>query len=208
MTSPDSQKARIRHPLRANGLTALALLFLTIGLFIAFAFELASGGGDWPVIGGTAAAMVICFLLWARENHIANTAANAPRPPRHDLSAIRTIPVQAGMGLGYAATVLVSALYVPGLDGFFKGFLQSLPIGFLAGWVVVWIYVIRESDEMIRHLMILSTAVSAGAVLLAVTVWGLLAMHSDLPGVAEIYLFPAFAIVYAVVSAFLTRRYA
>ena len=39
----------------------LALLFLTIGLFIAFAFELAGGAADWPVIGGTAAAMCDLF---------------------------------------------------------------------------------------------------------------------------------------------------
>lgn len=207
MTSSDTPSPRVRHPLRANGVISLALLFLTFGLFIAFAFELAGGAQDIAVLAVTGVATLASFLLWMRENHIANTAANAPKPPRHDLSAVRTIPVQAGMGLGYAATVLVSALYAQDLSGFLKGFLQSLPIGFLGGWVVVWIYVIRESDEMIRHLMILSTAISAGAVLLAVTVWGLLAMHTNLPGVAMIYLFPAFALLYALVSMIVTRRY-
>lgn len=208
MTSPDIHNARIRHPIRATGTLAILLLFLTIGVFVVFMFELASREASLLTLAGLGAATLACFLLWVRENHIASTAANAPATPRHELKAAWLIPMQAGVVMAYVAAVMASIHYVPGLSGFPKGFLQSLPIGFFIGWTVIWVYIVIESDEMIRSLMITATAIAAGFVVAAATVWGLIALHTPVSDLPLIYLFPAFATIYGIAAAFLTRRYA
>lgn len=207
MSASQNDMARERHPVRASGMLAIAVLFLTIGLFVVFAFELASGEASLPTLAGLGAATLISFLVWVRENHIANTAANAPATPRHELKAAWVIPLQAGLVMAYVAAVIVSIHQVPEMSGFWKGFLQSAPIGLFAGWSVVWVYIVVESDEMIRSLMITATAIAAGAVVAAATVWGLIALHTPLIELPLIYLFPAFAMIYGFAAAFLTRRY-
>ena len=164
--------ARVRHPVRASGTLALLLLFLTIGLFAAFALEMASGFDDPVLLGVTGVATLASFLLWVRENRIAQSAANAPATPRHEIKAIVFIPLQVALAMAYVGALLAARHYVPELGGFVKGLLQSLPIGLVAGWVVVWVYILIESDEMIGRLMITATAISAGAVLCLATFWG------------------------------------
>lgn len=205
MTSSDHDRARVRHPIRATGTLAILLLFVTIGLFVAFAFELA-GGGEPAVLAVTGGGTLISFLLWARENRIAQLAANAPAAPRHEIKAAWLIPLQAGLVMAYVGAVLASIHFVPELSGFPKGFIQSLPVGLFAGWTVIWVYIIMESDEMIRSLMIKATAISAGAVLGLATFWALVTLNSDVPEFGAIFLFPAFAAVYGVVATLLTRR--
>lgn len=207
MTGAPRKEARVRHPVRASGTLALLVLFFTIALFMAFAFELADGADDPVILIVLAGATVASFALWVRENRIAQTAANAPATPRRELKAALLIPLQAGIVMAYVAALLAALHYVPELDGFFKGMLQSLPVGLVAGWVVVWIYIIVESDEMIRQLMITATAISAGAVLCLATFWALITLHTGLPPFGALYLFPAFAGLYGVASAILIRRH-
>lgn len=206
MTEKPRMEARTLHPIRASGTLALILLFLMIGLFMAFAFELADGADDPVILVVLAAATLGVFGLWVRENRISQRAANAPATPRREMKAALLIPLQAGIVMAYVAALLAAMRFVPELDGFFKGMLQSLPVGLVAGWVVVWIYIILESDEMIRRLMTTATAISAGGVLCAATFWALVTLHADLPAFDAIYLFPAFAALYGVVSAFLIQR--
>ncbi|AZU04804.1 hypothetical protein X907_2289 [Glycocaulis alkaliphilus] len=194
------------HPIRATGTLAFLLLLLTICLFIAFMFALVGRGGEPVVLAVTGGATIASFFLWVRENRIAQMAANAPAAPRHEIKASWLIPLQAGLVMAYVAALMASIHYVPGLDGFLKGLVQSLPIGLVAGWVVVWVYIIVESDEMIRSLMITATAISAGAVLCLVTFWALVTLHASLPAFDAIFLFPAFATIYGVAAAILTSR--
>lgn len=207
MTPSRNPDARLRHPIRASGTLAILLLFLTIGFLVVFAFELAGGEASLPTLAGLGAATLISFLVWVRENHIASTAANAPAAPRHELKAASVIPLQAGLVMAYVAAVTGSVHYAPEMSGFWKGFLHSAPIGLFAGWTVVWIYIVVESDEMIRSLMITATAIAAGAVVGAATVWGLIALHTPVGDLPLIFLFPAFAMIYGFAAAYLTRRY-
>lgn len=208
MTSnSDTANARRLHPIRASGTLALTLLFTFIGAFIAFAFALAEGQ-DWIMISVLGAGAALTFLLWMRENHMAVTASNAARPNRSEMRALRMMPVQIVLVLIYVVAVQVSANYAPGLSGFIKGVLQSLPIGVLAGWLVAFVYIIIESDEMVRRMQTIATAIGAGATLVAATVWGLIAMHAGLPDFASVFLFPAFAAFYALTSVWVTRRFA
>ncbi|MFC4725090.1 hypothetical protein AB6B38_08100 [Glycocaulis abyssi] len=206
MTSSRNAPARVRHPIRTTGTLAILLLLLTVGLFVAFTFALVGRAGGPVTLSVTCGATIVSFLLWARENRIAQMAANAPAAPRHEIKAAWLIPLQTGLVMAYVAALMASIHYVPGLDGFLKGFIQSLPIGLVAGWVVVWIFIIVESDEMIRLLMITATAISAGAVLCLATFWALVTLNSDLPEFGAIFLFPAFATIYGVVAGILTRR--
>jgi hypothetical protein len=207
MNSSQDKLARVRHPVRASGTLAILALFLTIGIFMAFAFELAGGTADPVILAVTGGATIVSFFFWVRENRIAQLAANAPRAPRHEIKASWLIPLQAGLVMAYVAALLAAIHYVPELSGFPKGLLQSLPIGLVAGWVVVWIYIVVESDEMIRSLMITATAIAAGAVVGAATVWGLIALHTPVGDLPLIFLFPAFAMIYGFAAAYLTRRY-
>ncbi len=205
-THSDTANARRLHPIRASGTLALILLFIFIGFFIAFAFALAEGQ-DWTmvsVLGGGAAVM---FLVWLRENHMAVTASNAARPSRSEMRALRMMPVQVALVLIYVVAVQVSTHYPPGLSGFIKGVLQSLPIGVLSGWLVAFVYIIIESDEMVRRMQTIATAIGAGATLVLATAWGLVAMHAGLPDFPSVFLFPAFAVFYAVAGLVVTRRF-
>jgi hypothetical protein len=206
MTSDfDTANARRLHPVRASGTLALILLFTFIGVFIAFAFALAEGE-DWTMISVLGAGAALTFLAWMRENHMATTASNAARPSRTEMRALRMMPVQIILVLLYVVAVQVSVNYAPGLSGFVKGALQSLPIGLLAGWLVAFVYIIIESDEMVRRIQTIATAIGAGATLTAATVWGLVAMHAGPPDFASVFLFPAFAAFYALASVWVTRR--
>ncbi|MCH8489218.1 MAG: hypothetical protein LAT81_04710 [Oceanicaulis sp.] len=199
--------AKRLHPIRASGTLALILLFTFIGAFIAFAFALAEGE-DWTLISVLGAGAALMFLLWLRENHMAMSAANAVRPSRTEMRALRMMPVQVVLVLLYVVAVQVSVNYAPGLSGFVKGALQSLPIGLLAGWLVAFVYIIIESDEMVRRMQTIATAMGAGATLVAATGWGLVAMHAGLPDFASVFLFPAFAVFYTLASVWVTRRFA
>ncbi|MCC5996559.1 MAG: hypothetical protein JJU18_09355 [Oceanicaulis sp.] len=207
ISDPDTANARRLHPIRASGTVALILLFIFIGAFTAFAFALAEGEG-WTMISALAAGAVVMFFLWMRENHMAITASNAARPNRTELRTLRMLPVQVVLVLLYVVAVQASAAYAPGLSGFIKGALQSLPIGLLAGWLVAFVYTIVESDEMVRRMQTMATAIGAGATLTAATVWGLIAMHAGLPDFASVFLFPAFAVFYTLAELVLTRRFA
>lgn len=208
MTSnSDAPNARRLHPIRASGTLALILLFGFIGFFIAFAFALAEGE-DWimtAILGGGAVGL---FFLWIRENHMAITAANAARPARSEMRTLRMIPFQIALVLLYVVAVQVSVHHAPGLSGAIKGALQSLPIGVLCGWLVAFVYLIVESDEMVRRMQTIATAIGAGATLVLATVWGLVAMHAGLPDFPSVFLFPAFAVFYAVAGLIVTRRFA
>ncbi len=208
MTSQsDTGAARRLHPIRASGTLALIFLFMFIGVFIAFAFALAEGE-DWTMVGLLGAGSVLMFLVWLRENHVAVTASNAPHQSRSEMRALRMMPVQVALVLIYVVAVQVSVHYAPGLPGFIKGALQSLPIGVLAGWLVAFVYMVIESDEMVRRMQTIATAIGAGATLVAATVWGLIAMHKGLPDFASVFLFPAFAVFYTLASVWVTRRFA
>ncbi|KAA5800982.1 hypothetical protein F1654_13045 [Alkalicaulis satelles] len=204
--TPDNHPARPLHPIRASGTLALIFLFIFIGLFIAFTFAIASED-SWKVIAGLGAGSVVMFALWARENHMAVTAPNTPRPARSELRTLKMMPVQVALVILYVGAVVASGSYAPQLSGFLKGMLQSLPIGLLAGWVVAFVYIIVESDEMVRRMHVLAVAIGAGATLLAATVWGLVTMHTGQADFASIYLFPAFAVFHSIASALVSRRF-
>lgn len=208
MTPYDKTARRVRHPIRATGTLAIVLLFITVGLFVAFTVELVGSSADPAVLAATGGATIVSFFLWVRENRIAQTAANAPAAPRHEIKASWLIPLQTGLVMAYVAAVMASIHYVPDLSGFPKGFVQSLPVGLFAGWTVIWVYIIAESDEMIRSLMIKATAISAGAVLGLATFWALVTLNSDLPEFGALFLFPAFATIYGIAAMLLIRRYA
>lgn len=207
MTSkPDTANARRLHPIRASGTLALIFLFMFIGTFIAFAFALAEGQ-DWTMISVLGGGAALTFLVWMRENHMAITASNAARPNRTEMRVLRIMPMQVILVLLYVVAVQVSVNHAPGLSGFIKGALQSLPIGLLAGWLVAFVYIIIESDELVRRMQTIATAIGAGATLVAATLWGLIAMHAGLPDFASVFLFPAFAVFYALASVWVTRRF-
>lgn len=208
MTSnSDTANARRLHPIRASGTLALILLFAFIGFFIAFAFALAEGD-DWTMIGILGGGAAGLFFLWIWENHMAITASNAARPARTEMRTLRMIPFQIALVLLYVVAVQVSVHHAPGLSGAIKGALQSLPIGVLCGWLVAFVYLIVASDEMVRRMQTIATAIGAGATLVLATVWGLVAMPAGLPDFPSVFLFPAFAVFYAVAGLVVTRRYA
>ncbi|MGY6627555.1 MAG: hypothetical protein ACXIVL_03495 [Oceanicaulis sp.] len=205
-SSSETPNVRRLHPIRASGTLALILLFTFIGVFIAFAFALAEGEG-WTLISVLGAGAALTFLVWMRENHMAITASNAARPNRTEMRVLRIMPMQVILVLLYVVAVQVSVNHAPGLSGFIKGALQSLPIGLLAGWLAAFVYIIIESDELVRRMQIIATAMGAGATLVAATVWGLIAMHAGLPDFASVFLFPAFAVFYTLASVWVTRRF-
>jgi len=60
---------------------------------------------------------------------------------------------------------------------------------------------------MVRRMQTIATAIGAGATLVLATVWGLVAMHAGLPDFPSVFLFPAFAVCYAVAGLVVTRRF-
>jgi hypothetical protein len=81
--------------------------------------------------------------------------------------------------------------------------LVALPSLALAGWAWVFGAMIHSSDEMMRELRTRAVALSAGAVLVLATIWGLFASLTGLPAFPGFLLMPGFVLAYVVALAIL-----
>ncbi len=206
MSKGDETHSEPMHPARASGTVAFLLLLGFIGVFIAFTFVLFTGEA-WLGAAELGVCAALVFVLWARENYRVNTLAGTGQPPRSEIRSLRWVPLQVALVLLYVLAVNVSVTHAPQAPTLLQSGLHSLPVGLLLGWVAVFAYSIVKSDEMVRRMETIATAIGAGATLLSATVWGLMAAPMGLPDFATVFLFPAFAVFYSTALAVISRRF-
>jgi hypothetical protein len=115
--------------------------------------------------------------------------------------------IQGLIMVGFGLVVAIVATKLPQVDEtWLRWLLAAIPVALLAWWAWEFYKMVRDDDEMMRVIVLRSTAISGVLVLLGGTVWGLLEKLLGIPPLWGFLLLPAFAVVYGVTSFIETRR--
>jgi uncharacterized membrane protein len=112
-----------------------------------------------------------------------------------------------GLLAGFAAVMLATTSILHRIQTPWQRWLLAIgPVALLALWAWEFLRLIRSSDEMMQAMHLRAIAISAGTVLLAASLWDIVARLAPAPGVPAFLLLPASAVVYGVAVAILTPR--
>src|SRR5688572_28722565 len=97
--------------------------------------------------------------------------------------------------LAFAVSIFVAVRFAPGAPPALRWGLVALPnvLLTLAAWEFV--RMVRNDDEMMQLLYLRAISISAGLVIVAGTIWGLIEVLIDVPGFPAFLLGPAFAAI-------------
>lgn len=84
--------------------------------------------------------------------------------------------------------------------------LAAAPVGVLVLWAWSFFRVIRDDDEMMQAFYLRLIAISAMLVVFGATAWGIVERLLGAPPLPGFLLLPAFAVVYGVATAVMSRR--
>ena len=108
--------------------------------------------------------------------------------------------------LAFAGSVVIAVRYGPGAPQALRWALVALPPALLGFAAWEFVRIVRKDDEMMQLLYLRAISISAGVVLLAGTIWGMIEILLGLPGFPAFLLLPAFAVIYGVVFGVLSSR--
>jgi len=130
--------------------------------------------------------------------------ANRLSPP--DAARRRYNIVHTLLMLAFAGSIFIAVRLGPAATPALRWILVALPPVLLA--VAAWEFVrmVRKDDEMMQLLYLRAVSISAGAVLVAGTIWGMIEVLLGMPAFPAFLLLPAFAVIYGVVFSVLSSR--
>ncbi|HEY6816439.1 MAG TPA: hypothetical protein VI168_12940 [Croceibacterium sp.] len=106
----------------------------------------------------------------------------------------------------FAGSIVAVARFGPGAAPALRWALVALPAVLLALAVWEFVRMVRRDDEMMQLLYLRAVSISAGAVLVAGTIWGMIEVLLGTPAFPAFLLLPAFATIYGVVFSVLSSR--
>jgi hypothetical protein len=125
---------------------------------------------------------------------VTKTPLSAPDAAHRRFVIVHTI-LFTGFAVVMAAVVpILARVHAPWL----RWLIALGPVVLLALWGWEFVRMIRRSDEMMRATHMRAVAISAGPVLLAGSLWDILARLLPAPGIPMFLMLPAAAIVYGV----------
>jgi len=108
--------------------------------------------------------------------------------------------------LAFAGSIVTAARFGPGAAPALRWALMALPPLLLALAVWEFVRMVRKDDEMMQLLYLRAVSTSAGVVLVAGTIWGMIEVLMGSPGFPSFRWFLAFAVVYGFVFSLLSSR--
>jgi len=132
------------------------------------------------------------------------------RPPLStpDAARRRFMVIQMVVLAAFAVVMIATATIMQRIDSPTHRWLYAAgPVAILILWAWEFFRMIRRDDEMMQVIHLRAVALSAGLVLLAASLWGILERLLQAPGLPNFLLLPAFAVVYSVaIIRFTSRR--
>ncbi len=145
--------------------------------------------------------LVIPFLISSHRRAV----EKGPPSPALDMFNFQVMAGVGALVLVLAISFSVYRALPPGAPWLWPlGLATAAPLLFL-----IWAtgrYLIRETDEYLRHLMTMSALIGLAAVLVLATVWGSLENFGLAPHMRPWLLVPAFAVAYGIGRAWLEER--
>lgn len=177
----------------SSGIQFLLLLSWVISFVLAAQLFVRSEALLWPIIAAIICAVCLAAWLW-RMRRAGRASGNATERAFGRFTLFHTLLI-----LAYALGLVLAMSWLDGAtQPVVRIGLIALPSLALAGWAWVFGAMIYSSDEMMRELRTRAVALSAGAVLVLATLWGLFASLTSLPAFPGFLLMPGFALVYVV----------
>jgi hypothetical protein len=124
-----------------------------------------------------------------------------------DAARRRYFVVQIAIAAAFALAIIAADTFMSRTQGEpQRWLLAAAPVGVLVLWAREFFRVIRDDDEMMQALYLRGIAISGMLVLFGGTTWGMLERLLGVPTFPGFLLLPAFAALYGVTSAVLSRR--
>lgn len=124
-----------------------------------------------------------------------------------DAARRRYMVVQLAIAITFALTIIAAGVLMPHAQGELQRWLvTSAPVGVLVLWAWALFRVISHDDEMMQAFHLRLIAISAMLVVFAGTAWGIVERLLAAPPLPAFLLLPAFAVVYGVATAVMSRR--
>lgn len=123
-----------------------------------------------------------------------------------DAARRRYLMAQTGLAAAFAVATVGASALIAWVEGPQRWLLAAAPVAVLAVWAWEFYRVVRDDDEMMQALYLRTAAISGMLVLFAATAWGLVERLLGAPAFPGFLLLPAFALLYGLVSALLSRR--
>lgn len=124
-----------------------------------------------------------------------------------DAARRRYFVVQNAIAAAFVLAIIAAATLMSRAQGEpQRWLLAAAPVGVLVLWAREFFRVIRDDDEMMQALYLRGIAISGMLVLFGGTAWGILERLLGAPAFPGFLLLPAFAALYGVTSAVLSRR--
>ncbi len=124
-----------------------------------------------------------------------------------DVARRRFVLVQFGLVAAFTAAMLTASTMIPRFEqSLYRWLLALVPIWLLIVWAWRFFEMIRADDEMMQALHLRAVAISAGLVLLGVSLWGILERLVGVSAVPAFLQLPAFALIYSMTMVYLKDR--
>ena len=123
-----------------------------------------------------------------------------------DAARRRYLVAQTGLAVAFALVTVGASALIARAEGPQRWLLAAAPVVVLILWAWEFYRVVRDDDEMMQALYLRTAAISGMLVLFGATTWGLVERLLGAPSFPGFLLLPAFALLYGLVSALLSRR--